>query len=296
MITSSMCPICSSTNYKLFLELKDHSISKETFQIHQCQTCLLLQTHPIPENMDRYYQSNAYVSHSEKPATIIDRVYFRARTYTLSWKEKLLTRYNSDAKTLLDYGCGTGAFLKYCQTKNWIVTGIEPSDQARRLAKENSNTQVYENIESLDHKQYQVITLWHVLEHLTQLNETLTLLKQKLDKTGTMFIAVPNYKSHDAKHYTNFWAAYDVPRHLWHFSKTTMQQLLRKHGLKTETIIPMKLDAYYVSMLSEKYKHDNNTTIGTLLSATQMGLRSNLNAKKTGEYSSLIYVIKHETI
>ncbi|MEO8473512.1 MAG: class I SAM-dependent methyltransferase [Chryseolinea sp.] len=213
----------------------------------------------------------------------------------MTWKEKLITRSKPLNKTILDYGCGTGIFLKHCADKHWNITGVEPSEQARAIAITNTKASIQPNIISIPQPHFEVITLWHVLEHLRDLNQTLTSLTQKLSKTGTMFIAVPNYKSQDAEFYANFWAAYDVPRHLWHFSKTTMQQLLKQHRLKTTEIIPMKLDAYYVSMLSEKYKHNDHQTLRTLLPAIAIATRSNIMAKRTGEYSSLIYVIRHET-
>lgn len=296
MMNTVTCQVCTSIRYKQYLEIKDHSVTKEHFKILQCEICQLLQTDPVPKKLDRYYASNQYISHADNPDTFIDHVYFKAREYALAWKEKLISKNNPVAQTLLDYGCGTGAFLKYCEDKKWNVMGVEPFQQAHSIAQKNLKAFVGPDIESIDQTNFEVITLWHVLEHLTDLNGTLHLLKEKLSENGTMFIAVPNYKSKDAKYYSTFWAAYDVPRHLWHFSQTTMQELTRKHGLKVESVLPMKLDAYYVSMLSEKYKRNNNTTISGLLSAILNGFRSNLDAKKTGEYSSLIYVIRHETI
>lgn len=218
----------------------------------------------------------------------MDRLYRIARSYTLKWKQQLITSYAKE-KTLLDYGCGTGSFLAHMKTKGWNVTGVEPSSDARAKASESAT--VHELIQSVNGT-YSIITLWHVLEHIHDLNKTLTELGKKLEASGTIFIAVPNYKSADASYYKNYWAAYDVPRHLWHFNKQSMTQVLANAGFNLQKIVPMKLDAYYVSLLSESYKDPNAGTPIRYFRAFHQGWNSNRAARNTGEYSSLIYIAK----
>lgn len=221
---------------------------------------------------------------------MMDRLYRIARKYTLNWKEKIIT-HRAREKTLLDYGCGTGNFLAHMKASGWNVAGIEPSSEAR--AKASENALVHERLES-DNGNYSIITLWHVLEHIHDLNKTLVELRRRLEATGTIFIAVPNYKSADAIHYKNHWAAYDVPRHLWHFNQQTMTQTLANAGFKVETILPMKLDAYYVSLLSESYKKPATNAFTKYFRAFYQGWKSNRAARITGEYSSLIYIAQKQ--
>lgn len=221
----------------------------------------------------------------------MDRLYRMARNFTLRWKLQLISRYSHE-KTILDYGCGTGNFLSFIKTNGWKTTGVEPAEDARNKAIENGIT-ANANLSEID-QCFSIITLWHVLEHVHTLTTTLTELKKRLTASGTIFIAVPNHKSADAWYYKEHWAAYDVPRHLWHFNQETMKRLLTNSGLKIEQVIPMKLDAYYVSLLSESYKNNNITSISRYLNAACQGWKSNRAASKTGEYSSLIYVAKHQ--
>jgi SAM-dependent methyltransferase len=247
---------------------------------------------PLNDNLGKYYLSEDYISHTDKPASIIDRIYVFARSFALQWKVKLVTQELQGNKNLLDYGCGTGNFLKAAHQAGWTITGVEPSTIARIAAQRNTGAQVSDNLEDLKEKRFSTITLWHVLEHVPDLNETLSNLKDLLEENGTLFIAVPNHASHDAKRYKNHWAGYDVPRHLWHFTPDNMQKLVSRHGLKLKRTVPMKLDAYYVSMLSEKYK--NNQKLGPIqmIRAFFAGWRSNAHAYAgTGNFSSLIYIL-----
>jgi 2-polyprenyl-3-methyl-5-hydroxy-6-metoxy-1,4-benzoquinol methylase len=234
-----------------------------------------------------------------KAATLIDRLYFIARNFTLKWKLGLITKRiqtkSISGRKLLDVGSGTGEFLKIAKLGGWEVLGSEPSSEAIRHA----DPIIAENIKSSlgvirdNGYHFDVITLWHVLEHIENLNATIQELKSMLTKSGTIYVAVPNHLSWDSQHYQNYWAGYDVPRHIWHFSKKNMNLLMSKHGLTVTDIIPMRLDAIYVSLLSEKYLGMKNLTISRMLKALVNGLRSNYDAQKTMEYSSLIYVVKN---
>jgi 2-polyprenyl-3-methyl-5-hydroxy-6-metoxy-1,4-benzoquinol methylase len=182
--------------------------------------------------------------------------------------------------------------LKYFLERNWKISGVEPSANAREKASILTSQKIYQSIDQANQSAFDVITLWHVLEHIHNLNETIEALKKILKPEGTLFIAVPNPSSKDSLHYQENWAGYDVPRHLWHFSRETIEILLRNHGLKIVAVEPMKLDSFYVSLLSENYTHQNRNKFINALAALLVGLKSNLKAKKTGEYSSLIYIVQ----
>jgi 2-polyprenyl-3-methyl-5-hydroxy-6-metoxy-1,4-benzoquinol methylase len=289
----TLCPICNGTTFQNFITARDYTTTQEEFQIQKCSTCNFLLTNPRPsiESISRYYASDNYISHSGK-SNLFGNIYRLARNYTLKNKYKLIQHYHPAPGKILDYGCGTGEFLKFLHGKKWNVIGVEPSDLARDKSNKLLEKTMYKTIGELKENQFNSITLWHVLEHIQDLNETLDTLKKLLSNDGVMFIAVPNPSSPDCHAYKNDWAAYDVPRHLWHFTRETMNILLNKHGLKIVEIKPMKLDAYYVSLLSEGYKNPGYNKLINGAKAFIGGLRSNLKASKSGEYSSLIYIVK----
>jgi len=298
MIEIDRCPICDGRAFVPFITCQDYSISREIFPIVRCIECDLLITSPRPTNdqLGKYYTSPAYTSHISTAKNIIDKIYFTARQFTLKWKLSLLekTTHTSSQKSVLDFGCGTGEFLKVAKSNGWITTGMEPSDFARQQA----DTTIAQDIKASllevtsDNKKFNAITLWHVLEHVENLNTTLQTLKDLLEQSGIIFIAVPNYNSWDGAHYEKQWAGYDVPRHLWHFSTKSMNRFLKKHSLTLVRIIPMRLDAFYVSLLSEKYRNTESISIVGMIKALVNGIRSNYQARRNMEYSSLIYVVK----
>jgi cyclopropane fatty-acyl-phospholipid synthase-like methyltransferase len=221
-------------------------------------------------------------------------MYLLARTFTLRWKLSLLKKHHSKQNgSLLDFGCGVGEFLNVASKHGWVTNGVEPSKLARMNANPSVSRNIVPSLEDipLQSKKFDVITAWHVLEHVSNLNNTIDILKQRLRDKGTIFIAVPNHNSWDAHHYKNYWAAYDVPRHLWHFNIHSMTRLLSAHSLTVANVIPMRLDAFYVSLLSEKYKGEKfapSSVAKTVLN----GFRSNHSAQKNLEFSSLIYIVK----
>lgn len=292
MISLTACPICEQTSLRAFLTCKDYTVSHETFNLTECTSCGFVFTNPRPEdqNLGRYYQSSNYISHSEGNKSLMDTAYRLARSFTLRWKLNLVQRHSaSPPDSLLDFGCGTGTFLQYCKQQGIRAAGIEPAPNARTIAARNTKADIVSDISDITSR-YDAITLWHVLEHVADLNGTLEQLKSTLSENGTMFIAVPNHNSADAKTYKEYWAAYDVPRHLWHFSQTTMTRILNNHGMKVKHILPMPLDAYYVSLLSEQYR-TNKRGFTLMAKATIQAFKSNRMAKKTNEYSSLIYIV-----
>jgi 2-polyprenyl-3-methyl-5-hydroxy-6-metoxy-1,4-benzoquinol methylase len=292
MNTLNNCPVCQGAQSKLFLNAKDHFLTKENFTIVECCSCGLKFTNPRPNDSDlgKYYQSEEYISHSNTNKGIVSWLYKAVRNYTLFLKEKIALSYVSRG-TLLDYGCGSGYFISYCQSKGWKVAGVEPDDGARNLAKQGVKA-VYKTKEELvlnnEQKKFSVISLWHVLEHLSDLNEVMAFLDRSLEENGVLLIALPNPESYDAKKYKGFWAAYDLPRHLYHFNEESLCRLLGKQNFVLKEKKPMYFDSYYVSMLSEKYLNGKSN----IFAAGFSGLISNLKARRNGEYSSLIYIFK----
>lgn len=271
------------------LELKDYFLTGEDFELYEDSETGVLYTLPQPiENLGKYYESKNYISHTDGKKSIFERFYQMAKSINLNEKLKLIDKI-AKGKKILDYGCGVGDYLEVMQKNGYEVLGMEPNDSARRIAQTKIGLKnvVSTQIEQIEDK-FDVITLWHVLEHIPNLNEVIQHLKNHLTENGVLIIAVPNHESYDAKYYGKYWAAYDVPRHLWHFSENSTKKLFNKFGMKIENVNPMKLDSFYVSLLSEKYKGNK---LG-FLNAIRIGLKSNQLAKKTGEYSSLIYTIK----
>lgn len=275
-------------NLKPFLNCKDYIVSGETYEVMINEAYDMLVTSPVPLNLEEYYNSDCYISHTDSRKDLLDRVYYLVRQHTLKEKLKLLNSFPVKKKKVLDIGAGTGEFLAVCKKNNWKVAGVEPNFSARKEAA-TKKIKLKSDINAFEGKRFDVITLWHVLEHIPNLTEYIETLKTLLKKNGRLVIAVPNYKSYDANYYGESWAAYDVPRHLWHFSQEAIHKLFLKYKLKVEKTIPMKFDAYYVSMLSEKYKTEKRN----LLKSFWIGFRSNLKARKTTEYSSLIYVLEN---
>lgn len=274
---------------KPFLNCIDYTVSKESYEVMLNKEYDMLVTSPVPSNLETYYLSDSYISHTDSKKSIIDRIYQLVKNYTLKKKLKLINSFNTETKTILDVGAGTGDFLKVCKKNNWKTNGIEPSEKARKIASDK-NIKLNDDISNIKDEKFDVITLWHVLEHIPNLFEYIKQLKLLLKPNGVLIIAVPNYKSYDAKYYKEYWAAFDVPRHLWHFSKTSIEKLFSNINMNVKKILPMKFDSFYVSLLSEKYKNKKSKSFKAFL----IGLKSNLNAKRNGEYSSLIYIIKNK--
>ena len=288
MLEIKKCPICEQGSFSSFLETKDYMITKEPFTIVSCDNCGFHFTNPVPEEsaVAKYYQDEAYVSHSSSNKGIINAIYNKVRNITLNQKANWIKKFSSES-TLLDIGSGTGHFLSKMKSLDYNVHGLEPDPIARKNAKaiNGVNTDDISKLKELKENQFDVITMWHVLEHVYDLKKNIKHYKRLLKENGVIFIAVPNLSSYDAKYYKKYWAAYDVPRHLYHFTEKDIVSLFSDMGFKHQATLPMKFDSYYVSMLSEKYKK------GNLLNAIRIGFLSNLKAKNFG-FSSQVYVLK----
>jgi len=279
------------SNKKHFLTVKDYSVSKETFDLYYDETLDMLITHPQPslENLGKYYESEDYISHTDNKRSLFEKLYHFIKSIALKNKLNLINSLQPQKGRILDIGAGTGEFLSVAKNDGWQTIGVEPSDRAKSIAK-NKGVSFVEKTSELENHSFDVISMWHVLEHVPDLDKQIKELKRLLKPTGTLIIAVPNFKSFDAKHYGKFWAAFDVPIHFWHFSKTAIQLLFEKEEMKLEKILPMKFDSFYVSLLSEKYKSGKMNFIKAFFT----GLQSNLKAKKNFEYSSHIYILKNK--
>jgi SAM-dependent methyltransferase len=288
------CPICRGTQFSDLSNCKDFTTTHEVFKLSQCAGCKFVVTTPQPQEeiIGKYYKSDSYISHTDSKRTFFDLLYNATRHLTLKLKKKLVTRHSANHESILDFGCGTGHFLQEMQKAGWKTTGVEPSNNAATKATEKNTGKILRDISELNGLNFDVITLWHVLEHLHNPNEKLSTLFRHLNKNGTIIIAVPNRDCYDAQHYQSNWAAYDVPRHLWHFNQQNMKLLLEKNGFRVTRTIPMYFDSFYVSLLSESYKNPTRNKFLNLLPATLIGLISNLKAIENKNYSSLIYVAK----
>ncbi|VEJ19535.1 bifunctional 3-demethylubiquinone-9 3-methyltransferase/ 2-octaprenyl-6-hydroxy phenol methylase [Capnocytophaga canimorsus] len=270
------------------ITVKDYSISQEIFELIYQPELDLYQTTPLPQNLSKYYESDVYISHTDSKKTLFDKVYQAVKNINFKSKIRIISKYKNQKIQLLDIGAGTGDFVLSCKKQmHWEATGIEPNEKARQLA-EKKQIRLLENYDDLKEKSFDVITLWHVLEHIPDLENEIQKINSLLKEDGILIVAVPNYKSWDAQHYKQFWAAYDVPRHLWHFSKTSIQKIFTPKGFQLLEIKPMLFDAFYVSILSEQYKTGKKNFIKGFVS----GIRSNLYGIRKKEFSSHIYVLQ----
>lgn len=288
------CLCCGSSAINKVFECKDYTVSNEFFEIWQCNSCTFRFTQDVPDEtgIGVYYQSAEYVSHSDTKKGLINRLYHYVRSFTLTTKLNFVKEVTGlKHGVLLDVGAGTGAFAFTMQQAGWNVTGLEPDETARANALNNHKLQLVElsSLQNLQDITFDAITLWHVLEHVHDLHNYLEKFFKILKPAGRLIIAVPNHTSYDANFYKQYWAAYDVPRHLYHFSPKSMQVLLEQKGFVIEDFKPMWFDSFYVSMLSEKYKNGKDNFI----SAVWVGLLSNIKAifnKK--RCSSVIYIVR----
>ncbi len=278
------------SKHQHYLDVKDHSISKEEFRLLRDETIDLVFTYPQPseDKLGSYYESEDYISHTDGKRSLFEKAYQFVKNIALKRKLKLINELQSSKGLLLDIGTGTGDFLSQAKQNGWQIIGVEPNEKARNIALQKGVTYIGHTSELEDHS-VDVVTMWHVLEHVPDVNAQIKELKRLLKPAGTIVIAVPNFNSYDANYYGKFWAAYDVPRHLWHFSRLSIEKLFEREKLQLLETRPMFFDSFYVSLLSEKYK----TGKMNYLTAFLVGLQSNWKARTSRDYSSHIYIIKN---
>lgn len=287
------CPICNSGSWVHYLDCKDYTVSREVFRLMQCNGCSLVVTSPRPkaENLGSYYASEDYISHTETKKGLINQIYLLARKVALRNKKRLINRNFLSKGSLLDYGCGTGAFLETMKDDGWKVNGIEPDQGAKTMAEKRTGIKILdpEKLSEFEDNCFDAITLWHVLEHVPEPMKLCKEFYRILRPGGKLFLALPNHLSHDAQKYRGAWAAYDVPRHLFHFNSLNIKSLATKIGFVDLKTIPMKMDAYYISWLSEKYQGHNLAPFRAFKSGFESNSFGSRNPQKG--YSSQLYIL-----
>ena len=288
------CPVCGSADIRKALIAKDHTVSGEEFTVMECMGCSLRFTQGVPdaESISPYYKSEEYISHTNTSKGLVNRLYQSVRKRTLKQKRKLVEKETGVAAgTILDLGAGTGAFANEMKQAGWSVTALEPDSDAKAVAKKDFGIDLEDAsmLYFLNDENYDAITLWHVLEHVHDLHGYIAKLRTLLKEKGKLIVAVPNYTSKDAAAYEENWAAYDVPRHLYHFSPRSMQVLMEKHGLTISAHKPMWYDSFYVSILSSKYKKGKASLPGAFFTGLGSNMKAMGDAKRC---SSIIYIIE----
>ena len=288
---NNKCPWCGSDKAQINLWLKDEFLSKEDFHICECLNCGLLYTMPRPskDKIGNYYKSEDYYSHQENKKGFIPKIYECVKKVNLRHKYKLATE-GLETGNMMDIGCGVGDFIHTAEVKGWQGLGVEPSDDAKAIAKKRVKANIIrsEELEKLPDGTFDLITMWHVLEHVDELKWQVSQLQRLVKSNGRIVIAVPNYKSYDGQYYKEHWAAYDVPRHLNHFNKQTITKIFKASGLELKKTDKLIWDAYYISYMSEQYKHHKFP----LIKGAYRGLVSNCKARRSGEWSSMVYIFE----
>lgn len=288
---NNICPWCGSEKAQINLWLKDEFLTKEGFHICECLSCGLQYTMPRPskEKIGAYYKSDGYYSHQENKKGFVPKLYEAVKKVNLKHKLKIATKGLQVGK-LLDIGCGVGDFIHVAEQQGWKCLGVEPSDDAKTIARKRIKANIInsEVLEEIPDESFDVITMWHVLEHVDDLKWQIEQLRRLIKPNGRIVIAVPNYKSYDGQFYKELWAAYDVPRHLNHFSKQTITKIFKTKELELKKTEKLIWDAYYISFMSEQYKHHKFP----LVKGAFRGLLSNCKARCSGEWSSMVYVFE----
>lgn len=292
VISHKSCPLCESEDISAFLKATDHLLTHESFDIYQCHSCdfRFTQDVPPPDEIGKYYQSADYISHSDTRKGLMNKLYHFGRTWMLKKKYGMVKKAAKGRK-LLDIGCGTGYFPAFMKQKGYSVAGVEKDPKARAFAEKEFGIRVYSPADFLDHKiedKFDVISLWHVLEHLDDFDLYLDKILKQLSPGGSLVVALPNCSSLDARFYKGFWAGYDVPRHLWHFTPATFKILTEKHGLKITKLKRLMLDPFYNSMLSEKYRGSRFLMLFGLVIGVVAYIESLFNIRKS---SSVVYIL-----
>ncbi len=288
------CPLCGSAESVLLFECKDHLVTGEFFPLKKCKSCgfIFTDNYPDQNNAPAYYRSDEYISHTDANKGLVNKTYHLIRKWMLADKYKILKK-ESGLKTasVLDIGSGTGYFPSYLKHKGWSCSGIEISEEARSFARREKNVELLapEDIDTFLNGSMDIITMWHTLEHFYKPGDYLQNAHRILNDKGLLVIAIPNNLSYDAGHYKAFWAAWDVPRHLWHFNPATIEKLSDTYGFRLIKKYRLPYDAFYISILSERYRNSKTPLLKGSLTGLISWIRSVFNIEKT---SSLVYIFK----
>jgi 2-polyprenyl-3-methyl-5-hydroxy-6-metoxy-1,4-benzoquinol methylase len=294
MIHYDICPLCSSSEISHFQTCTDYFVSKEVFDIYRCTKCgfIFIQDHPEESEIGRYYESDDYISHSDTSRGLTDKAYQVTRGIMLGKKKRMIKKITGlSSGNILDIGSGTGHFLNTMKNSGWEISGVEINPKAREYAASRFDIDTIspENISTLPGNYFDCITLWHVLEHLQEPFKYMEEIARLLKNDGVCIVALPNSNSFDSKHYGKEWAAYDVPRHLWHFNPSTFTIFAGKNRLAVAEKRKLPLDVFYISILSEKYKGSKFALLTGTLNGIGFLIRSWF--VESGN-SSIVYILK----
>jgi SAM-dependent methyltransferase len=294
MVHHDVCPLCSSEKIALHFSCNDHFISRKDFVIFKCSNCGFLFTQDYPEESEisAFYESEEYISHSDTSKGFSNKLYRIARTFMLGRKKVLIEKMSGVIKgKILDIGSGTGYFASMMKEAGWQVKGIEINEKARNFSASNFNLEVDppDRITTYESNSFDCITLWHVLEHFHDPFKYISEIYRLLKPGGVCVVALPNSSSYDAKSYKRFWAAWDVPRHLWHFQPATFRIFSEKSGFILENLKILPLDVFYISLLSERYKGSGMAFFKAMSKASFFAFMSVFNRNRS---SSVIYILR----
>jgi len=291
------CPICGHSEFEKVYDLDDYKITQETFSLEKCPECTLIFTvdPPLGENIGRYYESDDYLEHSNRKNDLFSKMYSWGRDLMFGYKYGIIKKLGPKGK-ILDIGAGSGYYLNFMSKKGYEVQGIEMSERARNHAKSEHGLHIHpdEMFHNRDFKQkFDMISLWHVMEHLYDLNKVMKRFDELLNPNGSLVIALPNYNALEVQTYKKYWNGWDVPRHLWHFSPQSIRKLVGNHGFEITSMHTMPLDPLFNTLLTNKYRKGN-----PLVNVLRMGtvgvaslIQGFFNVEKA---SSIIYIIKRK--
>jgi 2-polyprenyl-3-methyl-5-hydroxy-6-metoxy-1,4-benzoquinol methylase len=287
-----MCPLCGSPKTRFAFSCPDHLVTGEEFPLHQCNDCQFLYSGRLPSEADaqKYYDSPSYTPHATDRKNLMMRTIGFCRTFIRQPIKRTWVRKWSKKRmgTLIDIGSGTGEFAVFMQKSGWAVTCIEPNQDARNFCASQGLT-VFDTdrVPTLPDHSFNVVTLWHVLEHVYDIHGTMQTIRRLLQPDGTAFIALPNYSSKEASWYGRMWTGYEMPRHPSHFSPATFAHLASMYDMEIVALRPFVLDAFYLSILSEQHRK------GWFISALFHGLASAIVGLLQPKLaSSVLYVIR----
>ena len=193
---------------------------EEAFDILVCSACGLGQTSPQPDDLDKYYADYHGGRHG---FTARFRAWSRARTLN-SCVDQVAN------KSVLDVGCGDGDFLFAAQGAGWSVAGTERGERLSELDSVKVLPDLFSIKAEFGENSFDAVTCWHTLEHFNVPSETLAEIGKLLKPEGVLLIAVPNFGGWQSRLSGKHWLHLDVPRHLWHFTTSSLQGLLHKSG------------------------------------------------------------------
>jgi len=271
------CYICKTSNYKPYVTIKD-ILNINSFTIAQCD-CGFCFVNPRPseKELKKYYHTDDYLPHSKGKGVLF--LLYRIVQKISFYNKFLLLRNLKEKITHLDYGGGDGRFSNYVNSKeNATSSFYDP---------------YYKNSLNADFKkkEYNIITLWHVLEHAYDLDILFENIEKSLENRGKLVVAVPNFDSLERNIYKENWAAYDLPRHLYHFNNISLEKLLRSKGYKIIDKKRMLFDTFYISILSSM-KISNISVIKSLFVALFISIKVIIKGPEFS--SSLLYVCEKE--